>query len=223
MPSPLKLPQGPAAPSCTDDATETMTLLSDHRLSAEPPSDVLTLLPQDPDLDRRYDEYCRRQAAALVSILPREAVRPLYARAREWGRASGLQTEKDPLATLLLFLQQVLPLPPREVWMHDRVANLEAHLREEFESPQAGRCPPPPLTVEARWMEAKGRRWRASLHLFHRGEAWRGFITFHSMEGGEGFRTADIFREEDPEEIRARFLGYQDHTLQAFLRSVFPG
>jgi hypothetical protein len=33
-------------------------------------------------------------------------------------------------------------------------------------------------------------------------------------------RTADIFREEDPEEIRDRFRAFHSGTLQAFLRSV---
>jgi hypothetical protein len=179
--------------------------------------------PQDPDLELRYREYRRRQAAALISILPREAVRPLYARARDWGRADGMEGGDDPLATLLLFLQHVLPLPPLDVWMRDRLANLEAHLREEFESPQAQSRPTPPLTVESRSLDVKGGRWRASLNLYRRDEAWRGFIAFHPAGGGEGLRTAEIFREDDPEEIRTRFLGYQNHTLQAFLRSVSPG
>ena len=223
MPSPWNLPPGQAAPSCIDHPTERMTVLSDHLPSAESRITSLSLLRQDPDLDLRYAEYCRRQAAALVSILPREAVRPLYARAREWGLSRGLEAGKDPLATLLLFLQRVLPLPPLEVWMHDRLANPEAHLREEFESPQAESSPTPPLTVESRRLEAEGRRWRASLHLFRRDKAWRGFITFNPVEGGEGLRTADVFVEDDPDEIRGRFLGYRDHTLRAFLRSIFPG
>jgi hypothetical protein len=181
------------------------------------------MLGHDPDLELRYGEYRRRQVAGLISLLPREAVRPLYARAREWGRAAGLVGGDDPLATLLLFLQQVLPLPPLEVWVDDRLANPEAHLREEFDSPQAQSRPTLPLTVESRPMDVNGGRWRASLNLYRRDEAWRGFITFNPAEGGDGLRTAEIFREDDPEEIRKRFLGYQNHTLQAFLRSVSPG
>ncbi len=178
---------------------------------------------QDPHLQSRYEEYRRRQARELVSILPREAIRPIYARAREWGRTRGVRVEKDPLATLVLFLAHLLPLPPFHVWLNDRLANLEAHLREEFESPQARSRTTAPVTVESRRMEMEGRHWRAALHLFLGHEVWRGFITFHPVEGGEVLRTADIFREEDPEEIRTRFRGYQNHTLQAFLRSVFPG
>jgi hypothetical protein len=133
-----------------------------------------------------------------------------------------MEVEKDPLATLLLFVEELLPLPPLEVWLQDRVENLDTHLRDEFESPQAYRHSSPPVTVESRGMELDGRRWRATLNLFRRDEAWRGFIAF-KPSGAEGrVRTADIFRENDPEEIRERFLTFHNQTLQAFLRSVLP-
>lgn len=200
-----------------------MTVVPDDLGGAVPGPMALEVARLEEDAERRYQDYRRRQVAALPSILPREAIRPLYARAREWRRASGLETGKDPLDTLLLFLQQILPLPPLEVWMSDRHGNPGAHLRDEYESPQAQSRPTPPVTVESRGMDLGGRRFRAALHLFRRDEAWRGFITFHPVDGGEVLRTADIFREDDPEEIRSRFLGYENHTLQAFLRSVFPG
>lgn len=176
----------------------------------------------DPDLDARYAEYCRRQTKGLVSILPKEAIRPLYGKAREWGRRTGNEVEKDPLATFLLFLQEVMPLPPREVWEKDRARYLDAHVKDEFESPAAHRRSSPPVTVESRGMEIEGRRWRATLNLFRRDEAWRGFIVFNPLGEPETVRTADIFREEDPDEIRNRFLGFHNQTLQAFLRSVLP-
>ncbi|MGD2120852.1 MAG: hypothetical protein PVJ76_03870 [Gemmatimonadota bacterium] len=177
---------------------------------------------EDPALDARYADYCRRQAKGLVSILPKEAIRPLYARAREWGRETGNEVEKDPLATLFLFLQQLLPLPPRDIWEEDRAKNLDAHVREEFASPPAHRHSSPPVTVESRGMEMEGLRWRATLNLFRRDEAWRGFIVFNRVGEMETVRTADIFREEDPDAIRNRFLGFHNQTLQAFLRSVLP-
>jgi hypothetical protein len=133
-----------------------------------------------------------------------------------------MEVEKDPLATLLLFLEELLPLPSLEVWLEDRVENLEAHLRDEFESPQAYRHSSPPVTVESRGMELDGRRWRATLNLFRRDEAWRGFIAFNLLGAESQLRTADIFREEDPEELRQRFLTFHHQTLQAFLRSVLP-
>ena len=176
----------------------------------------------DPDLGSRYDEYCRRQAKGLVSILPKEAIRPLYARARAWGRETGREVAKDPLATFLLFLQELIPLPPRGVWERDRADHLDAHVREEFASPPAHHRSSPPVTVESRGMEMDGRRWRATLNLFRRDEAWRGFIVFNPLGEAEAVRTADIFREEDPDEIRNRFLGFHNQTLQAFLRSVLP-
>jgi hypothetical protein len=177
---------------------------------------------QDPDLASRYEEYCHRQAKGLVSILPKEAIRPLYARAREWGRAEGKEVEKDPLATFLLFLRELIPLPPRDVWERDRADHLDAHVKEEFESPAAHRRSSPPVTVESRGMEMDGRRWRATLNLFRKDEAWRGFIVFNPLGELSSVRTADIFREEDPDEIRNRFLGFHNQTLQAFLRSVLP-
>ena len=180
------------------------------------------VVQEDPALDSRYREYRRRQAKGLVSVLPKEAIRPLYAKAREWGRNTGKEVEKDPLATLFLFLEELVPLPPQEVWEADRAQYLDAHVREEFASPPAHRRSSPPVTVESRGMEMEGRRWRATLNLFRRDEAWRGFIVFNPLGETETVQTADIFREEDPDEIRNRFLGFHNQTLQAFLRSVLP-
>jgi len=181
---------------------------------------VQGLVSEDPALKSRYRSYRSRQAQALVSFLPREAVRPLYARARAWAGEMGVKVGKDPLATLLLFVQELIPLPPFEVWLQDRSENLEAHLEEEFTSAPAHRRVSPPVTVESRAVNLGDSQWRASLNLFRRDEAWRGFISFRPVSEGPGVRTADIFREEDPEEIRDRFLSFQPHTLQAFLRSV---
>jgi hypothetical protein len=190
------------------------------RTGSEPSSS--SVVQGDPDLGARYLQYCRRQAQALVSILPKEAIRPLYARAREWGRRTGKEVDKDPLATFLLYLEELLPLPPRKVWEQDRTANLDAHVREEFDSPPAQHRASPPVTVESRGMEMDGRRWRATLNLFRRDEAWRGYIVFNPLGEAHTVRTADIFREEDPDEIRTRFLGFHNQTLQAFLRSILP-
>ena len=199
-----------------------MTALQGNPDRPEAITDSQAVVDEDPNLSTRYDEYCRRQAKGLVSILPKEAIRPLYGRAREWGRTTGKEVEKDPLATLLLFLREILPLPPRDVWERDRAEHLDAHVKEEFDSPPAHRRSSPPVTVESRGMEMEGRRWRATLNLFRRDEAWRGFIVFHPLGETETVQTADIFREEDPDEIRNRFLGFHNQTLQAFLRSVLP-
>jgi len=178
------------------------------------------LVSEDPELKSRYRAYRSRQAQALVSVLPHEAIRPLYSKARIWAGEVGIPLGKDPLATLLLYLQELIPLPPFEIWLADRAAHLDAHLEEEFASEPAHHRVSPPVTVESRGMEMGGRRWRASLKLFRRDDAWRGFITFRRAGDEAGVRTADIFREEDPEEIRDRFKAFHSGTLQAFLRSV---
>ena len=196
-----------------------MTALQGSADGSAPPQQ---LVGEDPELESRYRAYKRRQAGAFASLMPREAVRPLYGRARKWARESGLEVNKDPLATFLLFLQDFLPLPPFDIWLEDRVQHLAAHLEEEFDPDQSHRPPSSPVTVESRGVVMEGQRWRASLNLFRGEDAWRGFIAFRSQEGNGGSRTADIFREEDPEEIRNRFLSFHSQTLQAFLRSVLP-
>ncbi len=199
-----------------------MTSLQGNPGRPGPDAVLPPVVREDPDLGPRFDEYCRRQAKGLVSIFPKEAIRPLYGLAREWGRKTGKEVAKDPLATFFLFLQELLPLPPQDLWEKDRAEHLDAHLKEEFDSPPAHRRSSPPVTVESRGMEMEGRRWRATLNLFHRDEAWRGFIVFNPFGEKETVRTTDIFREEDPDEIRNRFLGFHNQTLQAFLRSVLP-
>ena len=95
----------------------------------------------------------------------------------------------DPLATLLLFLQEVIPLPPFDVWLRDRSENLAAHLEEEFTSAPAHRRVSPPVMVESRGMRLGEAPWRASLSVFRRDEAWRGFISFRIGGGRHAGRT----------------------------------
>ncbi len=197
-----------------------MTALQGGPDGAPTADSIRGLVSEDPELRSRYRAYRSRQAQALVSFLPQEAIRPLYAQARTWAAEVGVRIGKDPLATLLLFLQELLPLPPFEVWLRDRAEHLPAHLEEEFTSAPAHRRISPPVTVESRPVSLGESHWRASLSLFRRDEAWRGFISFRPVGDGPGVRTADIFREEDPEEIRSRFLSFNARTLQAFLRSV---
>jgi len=131
------------------------------------------LVSEDPELRSRYRAYRSRQAQALVSFLPQEAIRPLYAQARAWAADVGVRIGKDPLATLLLFLQELLPLPPFEVWLRDRAEHLPAHLEEEFTSAPAHRRISPPVTVESRPVSLGESHWRASLSLFRRDEIVR--------------------------------------------------
>ena len=179
---------------------------------------IEALVSEDPDLESRYRAYRTRQAQALLSLLPNDAVRPLYARARSWAGEVGIEVGKDPLATLLLFLQEVIPLPSFDLWLKDRSENLEAHLEEEFTSAPAHRRPSPPVMVESRAVRLGDTPWRASLGVIRhdRGSLWIGGKKIE----GPSVRTADIFREENPEEIRSRFLSLNAHTLLAFLRSL---
>ncbi len=172
-------------------------------------------------LRRRYGEYCRRQAAALVEMVPREAVRPLYRQAREWARAQGLHEPKDPMATLHRFCRELLPLPSFEVWSSDYEAHRLAHLEDGAAFPHAG-GPSEPVTVELRAVKHDGRQWHASLDVYRDGDYWRGYVRFYRDPAEPQVRTADIFCEEELQDLRNRFQSFTSDTLAAFLRSTLP-
>lgn len=176
--------------------------------------------PNVQDARRRYREYRRRQGFRLLSLLPRGAVRPLYRRAREWAVRRG--EVADPLTLLLEFCQELLPLPPFDVWREDRSAHPAAHLDESAADPEAT-GPSPPVTVEVRPFEAGGASWNAALCVHPDGSVWRGHITFHPMDGGSrSYPTGQIFSEDEAGAVRTRFLDFDDRTLRAFLRSALP-
>ncbi len=179
---------------------------------------VLGDLPARSELLQRYRAYRRAQASSLVRMLPREAIRPLYRRARESLR---VRPADDPLAVLTRYCETLLPLPPYETWLRDLRAHPDAHLRDLEESVEAPTADAP-STVEVRALSAGGRRWRASLHSFRDQGAWRGFIAFQEEGVTRRHRTAAIFCEEDPAELRERFLSFAPATLEAFLRSSLP-
>ena len=171
------------------------------------------------DLRRRYSAYRRRHATRLMQLMPREAVRPLYRRAR-----SGTEDGKDPLEVLLRYCETLLPLPPFEVWYQDLVSSPEAHLEDLDESPDAPTSSSP-STVEVRSIVYRGRPWLARQKSYREGGVWRGYIAF-ADEGDEGVgrthRTAPVFRESDPVALRERFLSFEPVALEAFLRSALP-
>lgn len=167
----------------------------------------------------RYHAYRRRQAAELLRIMPREAVRDLYGRARDWARDQGLHDGRDPMASLQKFAEHLLPLPPFEVWLEDRGTHPLAHIEENSDGPYA----PPvgrPGRVETRVFRHGGRRWDSSLLVFREGEAWKGFLEFQEREGGPTYKTATIFREDSAAEVRLRFCDFSDDALSAFLLSA---
>lgn len=99
-----------------------------------------------------------------------------------------------------------------------RLPSLEEIFREGIARAANG----PPVVVDLRSFMRDGDEWFAALTVFREKEAWRGFIGFSSESRERDLRTADIFREDDPESIRRRFRSFDPETLKAFLRSVIP-
>lgn len=168
------------------------------------------------ELEERYCAYRRHQASLLVKALPREAIRPLYRRAR----ARTAAAPHDPLALLVSLCEELLPLPPFDVWKADLLAHPDGHLRDLgdwAEAPAADR----PATTAVRRFSADGRRWVAFLRAYRVAGGWRGLIAFRD-ESGRVFRTAGIFHEPCPTELTERFATFDDASLEAFLRSALP-
>lgn len=173
-------------------------------------------------LQRLYQEYRRREAGALLSLVPPEAVRPLYRLARERMSDDPAAGADDPLALLVTFVERhLLPLPPYHVWAEDYRAHRTAHLQGLDVDPRAP-DPSDPVTVEVRSFRRSDGEWYAGLSLFRRESVWWGFLAFSRGDGVTVARTADIFREERPEAIRDRFRSFGADALQAFLRSTLP-
>jgi hypothetical protein len=167
----------------------------------------------------QYQAYRKRQARGLIRLLPREAVRPMYRRALEAGY--GDRTPADPLAALVDYCETLLPLPPFEQWAEDLERFPAAHLRDLDDSAAAPTAEAP-TTVEARLFEFAGNPWIAYLRSYRDGAAWRGYIAFEDRHSRRVHRTALIFREVDPADLRERFLGFESVALEAFLRSALP-
>lgn len=151
-------------------------------------------------------------------MLPREAIRPLYREACEAVRTRGTD---DPLSVLTRYCETLLPLPPFETWLQDLRVHPDAYLKDLEESLEAPTADAP-STVEVRSLSSGGRRWRAALRSFRDQGTWRGFIAFQAEGGDRLHRTATIFCEQDPTELRERFLSFAPATLEAFLRSSLP-
>jgi len=150
-------------------------------------------------------------------MLPREAVRPLYRKAR--AEVGG--DLADPLAALTRYCERLLPLPPFDVWVADVRTSPDAHLADVARSAWAPTAAAP-ATVAVRRLEYAGADWRARLQAFSDGDVWRGFIRFEEAGGAAAHHTAVIFQEDDPAELRERFLAFDGATLFAFLRSSLP-
>ncbi len=178
----------------------------------------------EPELRKRYEGYCRRQASRLVQILPREAVRPLYRLARDEARRTDALAdggEADPLALLVRYCRSLLPLPPFEVWREDLRRHPDGHFSDLEESADAPTADAP-STLEVRSLEVQGRAWLAHLRSFRETGLWRGYISFEEEGSGRVHRTAAVFCESDARELRDRFHSFEPQALEAFLRSALP-
>lgn len=176
------------------------------------------------ELHVRYAAYRRRQAARLLQMLPRDAIRPLYRRARFEAVRDGAGQDvvgEDPLAFLVAYCESLLPLPPFEVWRDDFARNPDAHFAD-LEDSLDGPTQEAPSTMEARSLVVAGQKWIAHLRAFQEGGFWRAFISFEECGTGRLQRTASVFYERDAGELRDRFLSFEPEALRAFLRSALP-
>ena len=172
-------------------------------------------------LTGRYEEYCRQQVTLLLRIVPREAVRPLYRHARIWAKERGLHESKDPMSTLRAFCRHILPLPPFGVWVSDYEIHRVAHVSAGVTwSPVAE--PMEPITVEVRRWEHGAEMWHGTLEVSRGGDGWRGHIRFQRDGEESHSRTAEIFCEDDLQDLRERFSSFTALTMSAFLRSTLP-
>ena len=172
-------------------------------------------------LKGRYEEYCRQQVFLLLKIIPREAVRPLYRRARTWATERGIHESEDPMSTLRIFCREILPLPSFDAWLLAYETHRLAHV-----STGLGVLPLPesmePVAVEFRRLEHEAEAWRGTLEVYRGGDVWRGLIRFQ-RDGEDGhFRTSEIFREDDLQALRDRFISFTASIMISFLRSTLP-
>jgi len=178
--------------------------------------------PVPPGLDGLrglYERYCDRQARDLLHLIPREGLRALYRAARD-SAADPADTHvgpADPMALVVRYARDILPLPPFPVW-------LDAYLNDRRPFLAALEIQTAPMRREPVLVEVRPASdgWMAQLHLFLREGRWGGFLQFTREDEPCDYRTADIFRGEDPEELRRRFREFRSATLDAFLRSVLP-
>ena len=169
----------------------------------------------------RYLAYRRRHADRLVRLIPREAVRAMYGKARDWALEQGRHDSRDPMATLVRFAEHLLPLPPFEVWLSDRASHPIRHIEDSNPASPVS-APSRPAKVEERRFDHEGRTWVASLHVFSTGTRWRGFLRFRESGRTRRYHTAHIFLEDTAREVRRSFRGFDGGALGAFLRSVLP-
>jgi len=173
------------------------------------------------ELRERYEAYCTWQAELLPTLVPREAIRPMYRAAHEWALERGLETGKDPLALLRRYCRDILPLPPFHAW----VGRFRSHPEAFLEIPARPGALPGSANVSSivavRGVEHAGAFWTAALNVQESDSGWRGFIGFTGAQGTT-VQTAEIFMDPSLDDVRDRFRTLEPDTLSAFLRSALP-
>jgi hypothetical protein len=172
-------------------------------------------------LRERYARYQLQQGRELLALLPREGIRSLLRRRLTDERSgTGSQFAMEELASACA---ELLPLPPFEIWLRDFHANRPAYLEIDVLGPAGPEGPEgAPVTVAVRSFLADGEAWTAELIVRADPPGWCGSLHFRRGESQAGARTGDVFRADRAEGIRERFRSFDDHTLQAFLRSSLP-
>ena len=125
------------------------------------------------------------------------------------------------MSTLRIFCREILPLPSFDAWLLDYETHRLAHV-----STGLGVLPLPesmePVAVEFRRLEHEAEAWRGTLEVYRGGDVWRGLIRFQ-RDGEDGhFRTGEIFREDDLQALRDRFISFTASNMIYFLRSTLP-
>jgi hypothetical protein len=171
------------------------------------------------ELRALYAAYRRRQARGLLAMLPREAIRPLYRAALEG--TSDASLADDPLQLLVAYCERLLPLPPFEMWAGDLADHPDAHL-SEWDDAADWATSAHPVSLAIRSVRCLGQLWRVRLRGYREHGAWRGFMAFDGAALTDTHRTAVVFREATPTALRDRFLAFEPHAIEAFLRSCLP-
>lgn len=197
---------------------------SGERRAAQVGSPGVGVPPLWESLATLYREYCGDQARRLVRMMPREAVRPLYRRAREWaaGRPGGsLGGELRELELLEVYCrEELLPLPPFETWARDYLLRRERYLAALDRAPGPAR-EGDPVDVDLRELEWEGTAWTATLRLRRRDGEWRGAVAFRRPSDAASALTGEVLREPTSLAVRRRFRALGEETLRAFLRSAY--
>ena len=182
--------------------------------------------PPTDALRERYERYRQQQGRDLLPLLPKDGIRALL-RQRVTRGAPAMGAEAAPadpsraMEELAAVCADLLPLPPFDVWLADFRAHRAAHLEHDPHSARGPVGPDgAPVTIAVRAFLYDGEAWTAELVVREDPPEWCGRLHFHRGESEPVARTGEIFREPQASLVRARWRHFDDHSLQALLRSA---